>query len=212
MSNIRLLIVDDHPLIVQGLTAALTGQDITCIGSASSVDELLPLYETHRPDVVMLDVRFATGPSGLQGATSLLERWPEARIVFYSQFDQDELIMEAYRLGAHGFVTKQKPTALLYEAIREVHAGQTHILPEIAHRLALIGVRGSDSPRAKLDARELQVFSMLAQGRTNAEIAEHMELSLKTISTIAQHVKDTLGVHRSADITLLAIKHQIIEP
>ena len=118
---------------------------------------------------------------------------------------------EAYRLGGRGFVPKVQPTDLLADVISEVHQGKIHFLPDIAERLALMGVRGDDSPRAKLDARELDVFRRLAQGQTIEEIAGDLSLSRKTISLDVQAVKDKLGVQRSADITRLAIRHHIIQ-
>jgi len=212
MLSIRTLVADDHPLIVQALPDALRADGIESVAWASRGEDVLPEYEKSKPDVVVMDIRFGDAPSGLKIASQLLAQHPEARVVFYTQFDQDELISEAYRLGAKGFVTKEKPLSALADAIRQVHSGRTHFLPEIAERLALINVKGDDSPRGVLDKREFQVFELMAQGYTNGEIAEALDLSLKTIANLTPHIKQKLGVQRLADLTLLAVRYKIIDP
>lgn len=213
MKPIRVLIADDHPLIIEGLTTALARFGIEVAGQAKTPNEVLSLYLTCTPDVVVLDIRFGNaGPSGLDVARETLQRYPDARIVIYSQFDQTEIVREAYRIGCVGFVPKSNTLEVLAEAIKHVCRGKTHFLPEIAERLAMIGVKGDDSPQSKLEARELEVFRLMAQGRTNAEIAETMGLSPKTISLTSQLVKDKLGVQRAAEITRLAVRYGVIEP
>ncbi len=212
MTKIRVLIADDHPLIIEGLTTVLTRFDVEVVAMATSTEEVVASYLAKTPDVVVLDIRFGGKTSGLDVARNILAADPQARILFYSQFDQEELLREAYRLGAKGFVTKSTAPTVVADAIRQVHAGKTFFLPEIAERLALAGVRGDDSPAKKLDARELEVFRRMAAGETNAEIAEALGVSAKTISTTSQAIKDKLGVSRPADITLLAVKHQLISP
>ncbi|WP_295638394.1 response regulator transcription factor [uncultured Methylibium sp.] len=212
MQPIRILIADDHPLIIEGLTLALGKRGIEVVGHASAIADAVREYRQHKPDVVVMDVGFGQSSTGLDAAREILGIDPDARIVFYTQYDQDEIVREAYRLGGRGFVPKVQPTDLLADVIGQVQQGKIHFLPEIAERLALMGVRGGDdSPRAKLDARELDVFRRLAQGQTIEEIAGSLSLSRKTISLVVQAVKDKLGVQRSADITRLAIRHHIIE-
>jgi two-component system invasion response regulator UvrY len=212
MTRISVLIADDSPVIIEGLTTALGRHGIDVVGVATLTREVVPKYEACLPDAVVLDVRFGEGINGLEVARELIHKHANARIVVYSQFDQDEVIREAYRVGGSGFVTKNKPLEVLADAIKKVHDGKTFFLCEIAERLALIGLRGDSSPRAKLEAREFEVFKMMAQGKTNVEIAKVFSLSIKTISTTSQNIKDKLGLHRPAEITLLAIKHNIIEP
>jgi two-component system invasion response regulator UvrY len=207
---VRVLIADDHPLIVIGLTTALSDLGIEVVGHAEMADEVVPRYLATQPDVLILDIRFGEGRTGLDVARELMQKVPSPRIVFYSQFDQDETITEAYRLGGAAFIPKNTAPKLLAEAIRHVNSGQPYFLKEIAERLALIGVRRDESPQSKLESRELEIFKLMAQGLTNNEMAEKMSLSPKTISTISQTVKEKLGVHRQADITRLALKHLMI--
>jgi two-component system invasion response regulator UvrY len=150
--------------------------------------------------------------TGLDVARQILAKHPDAKIVLFSQFDQDEIIQEAYRIGCLAFVTKNKAPAELANAIGHAMTGQTYFLPEIAQRLALLGLHGNTSPLSKLDARELDVLKLMALGRTLQEIAEAVGLSVKTISLTSQSIKDKLGVHRPAELTLLAAKHKLISP
>jgi len=212
MKSIGVLIADDHPMIIEGLVSALKREGVQRVADACSTADVIPQFERSHPDVVVLDIRFGEEMTGLDVARDLLSRHPDARIVFYSQFDQDEIIKEAYRLGGMAFVTKSASPDELATAIRQAHAGQVHFMGAIANRLALLGVRGDDSPQSTLAPRELDVFTMMAQGLTNAEIAERMSLSVKTISNISQAIKEQLGVQRPADITLLAVKHGLITP
>ena len=212
MSSVRVLLADDHPLIIEGLSVALRRLDLDVVGHVDTAAGVVEKFAQTRPDVLVLDIRFGPGPTGLDVARDLLSAHPGARIVFYSQFDQDEIIRDAYRLGGAAFITKNVPPETLAVAIKDAAKGKTYFLPAIAERLALLGLHGDESPRARLDAREIDVFVQLARGLTNNEIAERMNLSTKTISTIGQAVKEKLGALRAADLTRLAMRHGMIDP
>jgi two-component system, NarL family, invasion response regulator UvrY len=212
VATIKVLLADDHPLILEGLKAALTKRGMRVVGDTGSADEVIGRFRQLRPDVLVLDLRFGQGPTGLDVARGLLSKEPEARIVFYSQFDQDEVIREAYRLGAAAYITKNQSPDVLAEAIREAAVGKTYFVPAIAERLALLGVRGDGSPRSRLDARETEIFVQLANGLTNNEIAARMSLSSKTIGVIAQAIREKLGVQRAAEMTRLAVRYGMIDP
>lgn len=212
MEKIRALLADDHPLIVAGFSMALAGHRIEVVGEAFTPEEVLDNYKEHKPDVLVLDVRFGESMSGLQAAKEVLRAFPEAKIVFLSQFDQDNLIKEAYRLGGRAFITKDCTADCLASAIHVVHRGEVYFLPEVAERLAQLAIRGDMSPQSLLEPREIEIFTLMAQGLTNHEIAEHLGLSPKTISNSSQGIKEKLGIHRAADITRLAVKHGLIEP
>ena len=212
MATIKVLLADDHPLILEGLRAALSKRGMKVVGEVGSAGEVIGRFKQTRPDVLVLDLRFGPGATGLDVARELLGEQPDARVVFYSQFDQDEVIRDAYRLGAAAFVTKNQAPDVLAQAITDAAQGKTFFIPAIAERLALLGVRGDDSPRAKLDAREAQVFVQLANGFTNNEIAERMSLSAKTIGVIAQTIREKLGVQRAAEMTRLAVRYGMIDP
>ena len=209
---IRVMLADDHPIVMTGFAMSLAGVGMDVVGQARSPEEAAALYAELKPDVLVLDIRFGTELTGLDAARSLLAAYPAASIVFLTQFDQDSLIKEAYRLGARAFVTKDCDPADLATAVRHANDGKLYFLPQIAERLANLSVRGDVSPQSQLDARGLEIFKLMAEGLTNAEIAERLSLSTKTISNISQSIKEKLGVHRQAYITRLAVKHGLIEP
>jgi two-component system, NarL family, invasion response regulator UvrY len=213
MSQTSVMIADDHPLIVEGLTSVLDRQGLKVVGSANEAATVIPVFKKLKPNVLVLDLRFGDGGiGGLDVMQTLLIDHPDAKVIIYTQFDQDEVIREAYKRGAKAFVTKNTDPVDLADTIVKVSQGETVFQPEIAKRLALMSVRGDESPVAKLQPRELEVFKFMAQGLTNVEIAERMNLSPKTISTTSQSIKDQLGIHRAADITLMAVKCGLIAP
>jgi two-component system invasion response regulator UvrY len=169
------------------------------------------MYAELKPDVVVLDVKFGQAKTGFDAAKSILEADPNAKIVFWSQFDQDTVIKEAYRIGGHAYVTKVADPADLATAIGSASSGKLYFPPGISDRLATLSVRGDKSPQVVLDDREMQIFRLMAQGLTNHEISEKMGLATRTISNIRTDVMVKLGVQRPAEITLMAVRHGIIE-
>ncbi|WP_373988241.1 response regulator [Duganella sp. BuS-21] len=212
MKKIRVLLADDHPIVMTGFAMSLEGQGLEVVGQARSPEEALAQFEQLQPDVSVLDIRFGDQLTGLDVAKRMLAQQPSAAIIFLSQFDQDSLIKETYRLGGRAFMTKDCDPADLAAAVRRAHQGELYFLPHIAERLANLSVRGDLSPQSQLDERALEIFTLMAAGLTNAEIAEKLDVSTKTISNISQAVKEKLGVHRPAYITRLAVKHGLIEP
>lgn len=210
----RVLIADDHPFVADALATGIEGKKIQVVGRTTVAGEVLDKFTEVRPDVVVLDVRFGQRATntGLDIARALLTAHPEARIVFYSQFDQDEIIREAYRIGASAFLPKSTPLQIVADVIVRVPSEKVVLLPAVAERIAMLSIRGDESPRSLLEARELEVFRLMATGLTNVEIAEQLDLSAKTISTISQTIKDKLKVSRPADVTLLAVRHGVISP
>jgi len=210
--KIRVMLADDHPIVMTGFAMSLEAQDLDVVAQARSPEDALAQFQQHRPDVIVLDLRFGEQLTGLDVAKQILAHTPNAAIVFLSQFDQDALIKETYRLGGRAFMTKDCDPDDLAAAVRRAHEGELYFLPNIAERLANLSVRGDTSPQSQLDERSLDIFTLMAEGLTNAEIADKLEVSTKTISNISQAVKEKLGVHRPADITRLAVKHGLIEP
>jgi DNA-binding NarL/FixJ family response regulator len=209
---IRIVMADDHPLLMDGFEAVLAAHGVKMIGKSTVPDRVLSLYEEMQPDVLMLDIRFGKDMTGLDTAKEVIKRFPAANIVFLSQFDQDSLIREAYRIGGRAFLTKSCGADELVDALKLAQRGENFFLPEVARRLANIAIQGDTSPLRNLDARELEVFKHMAQGLTLQEIAEEMGLSIKTISNTSQTIKDKVGLQRAAEITRLAVKSGLIEP
>ncbi len=212
MNLIKVMIADDHPLIVEGLSSVLARHGLEVVGAESEVTAVVDTWEKLKPDVLVLDLRFGDGGvGGLDVLQVLMTRHPGVKVVIYTQFDQSTVVREAYKRGAKAFIPKSTDPSDMAEVLIKVHQGETVFLPDIANRLAMLSVHGDQSPVSRLQPREIEVFKLMAQGLTNVEIAERMHLSPKTISTTSQSIKDQLGVQRAADITLLAVKSGLIE-
>ncbi len=209
---IRVLLADDHPIVMAGFAMSLENLGLTIVGQAKTPQDAVAQCKALQPDVSILDLRFGAQLTGLDAAKEIWQAQPKARIIFLSQFDQDSLIKEAYRLGACAFVTKDCEVAELLLAVQRAHAGELYFMPAIAERLANLSVRGDASPQSLFDARELAIFTLMAEGLTNVEIAEKLDLSSKTISNVSQSIKERLGLHRPAEITKLAVKHGLVSP
>lgn len=210
--KIHVLLADDHPVVMRGFAMALADYGIEAVGQASTPEEAFNQYQELSPDVLLLDIRFGEKLTGLDVAKKVLKKFPDAKIVFLSQFDQDNLIKETYKMGARAFITKNCDPEILATAVKRAHAGENYFLPQVAERLANLAIQGDGSPQSQLEKREVEVFTLMAQGLTNVEIAEKLDLSSKTISNVSQTVKEKLGIHRAADITKLAVKYGLIEP
>jgi two-component system invasion response regulator UvrY len=212
MNLIKVMIADDHPLIVEGLSSVLSRHGLEVVGAESDASAVVSTWQKLQPDVLVLDLRFGDGGvGGLDVLQTLIDGHPGAKVVIYTQFDQSTVVREAYKRGAKAFIPKSTDPSDMAEVLIKVHQGETVFLPDIANRLAMLSVHGDQSPVSRLQPREIEVFKMMAQGLTNVEIAERMHLSPKTISTTSQSIKDQLGVQRAADITLLAVKSGLIE-
>lgn len=209
--NISVVLADDHPLLMAGFSFSLADSGIQVLAQCRSADEAVQKYIEHRPDVIILDIRFGGEKSGFDAAREILTFDSQARIIFLSQFDQESMIQEAYGLGAKAFITKATDPSMLEDAIRKIFRGGLYFLPEVAEKLAHLSIGGGDSPKAKLDAREMDIFVDTAMGLTQAEIAAKRALSAKTVGNVMQQIKEKLGISRPADITRLAVKHGYID-
>jgi two-component system invasion response regulator UvrY len=212
ITPIRVLLADDHPIVMQGFALSLASMAIDVVGQVTSPTEAVESYESLQPDVVMMDLRFGEKLTGLDAAKTILARHPGANILFLSQFDQDALIKQTYSIGGRGFLTKDISASDLAQAVTDANSGENYFMDRIAKRLASLSVKGDQSPVALLDAREFEIFLLTAKGRTNQEMADHLGLSQKTISNVTHSLKDKLGTNRIADLTLLAVKYGYIEP
>lgn len=208
---INVVIADDHPLIIEGLTSALKRFGIKVQGAIRDLAELEGAISQLNPDVLILDIRFGDGETGLEAAKRLLKQFPELKVVFYSQFDQDEILKTSYQIGAKAFINKDSSVEVLADAVRRAHEGGIYLQPDIAERLALINLKSQDNPLERLSEREKDVCKMIAMGKTNEQIAQTLKLSLKTITVINKSIKEKIGMDRAADITRLAAKYGLIK-
>jgi len=211
------LLADDNEVLRAGFASTLSAAGLVVIGEAKTPEDAIAKYFDLSPDVVVIDIHFGTSMTGMDAARSILRKSSKdnaAKIVFFSRFgqmaDQLAMVMQAYKLGGLGYLTIDSAPGVVVEAIRQAYSGNVYITPEISDRLARMSVGVDLSPQSLLDAREMTVFKMMAEGYTNVEMAEKLNLSARTISITSQSVKDKLGVNRPADITRLAIRKGLL--
>lgn len=211
LKRVTVLLADDHQIVRTGIAAALSKYDIDVVGQAKVPEEVVPLFEQLAPDVVILDIRFGEKMTGFDVASKLVQMHPNARFVFFSQFDQLPLIKKTYEVGAFAFVNKDCDERELADAVVCARHGKVYFQPQIAERLARIQVLGEQSPFSLLTTRELSIAKQMATGMTIAEIAECHQLSIKTVSNTSIAIKEKLCVHRQAELTILAARHNLID-
>lgn len=211
-SPVKIILADDHPALRAGFAMTLPRFNIEVVGEAARAGDVIARYKELKPDVLVLDIRFGEEMSGLDVAAALLKTEPTAKVVFLSQFNQDSIIKRAYQIGGRAFLTKDCEVSDLAAAIKKVTAGEVYFMPKVDERLATLSVSvDPNSPMDVLQERELTVFKLMARGLTIVEIAEELQLSVKTISNTSLAVKEKLNLHRPADITLAAVRYGLLE-
>jgi two-component system invasion response regulator UvrY len=209
---IQVLLVDDHAVVRTGFRLLLQSQpDINVAAEAQSGEAACQIYAQLTPDVVVMDLGMP-GMGGLEALRRIRARSPAARVLALSAHDDPMHARRALREGALGFLSKRSAPEALIEAIATVAAGRRYIDPSLAQKLALAEIEGAvRSPIEQLSEREFEVFIRLAGGATVQKIADDLKLSASTIGTHLYNIKQKLGVVNQSELTLLAIRHGLIE-
>jgi len=209
---IRVLLVDDHAVVRTGFRLLLQShKDIEVIAEAASGEQACQLYSELAPDVVVMDLGMP-GMGGLEALRRIRARDPGAHILALSAHDDPMHARRALREGALGFLSKRSAPETLIDAIAAIATARRYIDPAIAQKLALADIEGvSRSPLEQLSEREFEVFLRLAAGATVQKIAEDLKLSASTIGTHLYNIKQKLGVANQSELTLLAIRHGLME-
>lgn len=209
---IRVLIADDHAVVRTGFRLLLEeADDIEVVAEAESGEESIQLYQNTNPDVVMIDLAMP-GIGGIEAIKKITAKDKHARILALSMHEDISHPKRVLQSGALGYLTKRQAPDVLIETIRKIHAGQTMIDPELAQRMAVADASGESSPIDLLSEREFEVFEKLALGQGVNDIAEKLNLSPSTIGTHLYNLKQKLNISNQAEITLLAVRHGVIEP
>ncbi len=204
VTNIRIMIIDDHPVVRVGLASMLSTQpDINVVGSASSGVEALALLETISPDVILMDLRMS-GMSGLDAIRAVNLRPQPPRIIVLTSFDTDEDIYQSVGAGAHGYVLKDTPQETLLEAIHLVHAGKRYFPADIAARLT------KRMARSNLTPREHQVLQLVAKGLTNKEIGRAFGISDNTARNHVNSIIEKLQVSDRTAAATIAMRQGLV--
>jgi two-component system, NarL family, nitrate/nitrite response regulator NarL len=197
---IRLVIVDDHSLVRDGLRARLSVvPGLQVIGEAASGAEALALAAADAPDLMLVDVGMR-GMNGIELATALRERHPSIRVLMLSMYDNREYVLSAIRAGARGYVLKESPTEEILAAIGAVCAGGTYFSAPISD---LVLHSGGGAPL--LTAREHEILLLLAHGRSNKLVAKQLDISVRTVETHRLSLRRKLGVDSASELLKIAV-------
>jgi DNA-binding NarL/FixJ family response regulator len=200
---ISILVVDDHPIVRQGLVGVLEDEaEFSVVGSAGSAEEALTLVARHHPDVILLDLELP-GIDGVAALPRLAEFSPQSRVIVFTAYDTDERVFGAIRAGAKGYLLKGASTEEIGRAIRSVHAGGSHLEPRVAARV----LSELHTPRRAGDAlsdREREVLRLVADGLSNKEIGRALTISERTARFHVTSILNKLGASTRAQAVALA--------
>jgi len=206
MSNkISILLVDDHSLVRRGFRRLLEdARDITVVGEAGDGAEAVRLAEQLRPQVIVMDCALP-GMSGLDATRRILQKFPNTAILMLSMHSEDTWVHQAMAAGARGYILKSAVDMELVTAIRRVVAGEVVLDPQLSRATTLKG-----EGKSGLTVRELEVLHLIVAGKSNKEIAADLDLSANTVAVHRANIMDALGIHKTADLVVYAIRSGLV--
>jgi DNA-binding NarL/FixJ family response regulator len=201
----RILIVDDHPMVIAGCRTMLSGQEDMEILEAHDAEEALETHASVLPDVVVLDLNLP-GVSGFEVLRRMLKRQPSSKIIIFTMNDDPAFAARSIEQGASGYVTKNEDPKTFVQAIRAVESGQRYLSGGLALKLAFAEQRRATNPLEGLSGREFEILRSLAEGKDVAEIAHLLKVSYKTVANNCTLLKAKLGARSRADLIRMAVE------
>ena len=208
--KIKILLVDDHAVVRAGYRTLLADSPtLQIIAEAENGETAVRLFGELAPDVVIMDLSLP-GIGGLEAIRRIIQRKSDARILAFSMHEDTIFVEQALQAGARGYIGKSSAPMVLVEAVKVLAAGNIYLDPDIAQRLAFQKTRGPNSPIAGLTTREFEIFCLLAEGATVAEIAKRLALSTKTVANYSTQIKSKLDVNTVAELARIAIRNGFV--
>ena len=218
MSNIKVLIVDDHRLLRDGLAALLKeATDIEIVGSVPSGEEAINIFPTLRPDVILMDIMMG-GMTGIEATRWVKEQDSHVKVILISSEIKKELVTAGIQCGIDGYLPKDVDFNVLCEAIRTVKGGGRYfneaitnlVFEDFYQKKKLTNTQGKVTLPNDLTKREQEVLALVASGKSNQEVADDLFISIKTVDTHKNHILDKLGLKNTAELVKYAIKNKLI--
>src|SRR5215831_17968180 len=207
--TMRVLIVDDHPIVASGCRAVLAGEpDEIELLEASDAESGERVFAAEQPDISVIDINLPT-VSGFELARRMLAHSASARIIMFSMNDDPVYVARALEIGAKGYVAKTGDPNDLVEAIREVSKGATYLPSAIARSIAIAGPAVAQNPLSRLNSREMEILRLLSAGKTLSEIAWLVHSPYKTVANTSSIIRHKLGVRTPAELVRLAIENGV---
>jgi Response regulator receiver domain./Bacterial regulatory proteins, luxR family. len=209
---IQVLLVDDHEMVRIGVSAYLSSQpDIEVVGEADNGERAVELALELKPDIILMDL-VMEGMDGIEATKKIKEKWPEAKIIVVTSFLDDDKVYPALEAGAASYLLKTSRAEEIADAIRSTFAGQSVLEPEVTTKvMARMKRRGETLPHEELTPREREVLSLMAQGKSNQEIADELFISLKTVKVHVSNILAKLNVQDRTQAVIYAFKHSLVE-
>lgn len=210
MTAIRLLIVDDHLLLRDGIAALLQQEpDIAVVGHAQNGREALDQIPQLNPEVVLMDIAMPV-MDGLQATQLIKDKWPKVRVLILSMHDEPEYIRKIMHAGASGYVLKDVSSEELLRAIATVHQHGSYFSSGVSNHLFQAPGTDTEDVEATLTARETEVLKLIATGLCNKDISRTLKISIRTVESHRQNLRTKLGIQTTAGLTHYAIEHRLI--
>ena len=204
-SAIKLLIVDDHPVVVSGCRSLFASDESVKIDEAGDAKSGHKAFVTRKPDVTIIDINLPD-VSGFELMRRIRKDDPDAKIIMFSMNDDPAFVVRAVEMGAQGYVAKGEDPRMLMKAVRKVASGENFISPQLAEAVTFSGASIKANPASQMSPRELEILRLLGRGDKIVEVADALDISYKTVANITSLLKQKLGAKNHSDLIRIAVE------
>jgi DNA-binding NarL/FixJ family response regulator len=208
---IRIVLVDDHVLVRQGLKTLIESDGSQVVGEASDGQEALRQVESFRPDIIVMDISMPAF-NGLSAAREIERSFPKTKTILLTQHDESQYVSEALEAGVKGYVLKNQAAGDLLQAIKQVSRGQVYLSPGVSQAVVESYHLKLDKTKTRLTPREKQVLQLIAEGKSTRDIASVLGISVKTAESHRTRMMHKLDIHETASLVLYAVRNGIVQP